>query len=529
MLNILLKRRSAIAYACLFASSALAVPVAAVAQAVVIGSEGAIPPLDPHRMTGTPGLRVIDAIYDPLVREDLSTATDTAPVLKGGLAESWTVSEDGLTYRFTMREGVKFHDGTDFSAEAVQANFARVMDKASPNFDERAAGNMTFLTRWIDSTSVVDTNTFEITLNEPFSGLLRLLSDRRSGIISPAALEAHKGDAVGLNPVGTGPFTLAAFQQGQQLDLKRNDTYWAGTPGVETLIFRPVTDPTAMAIAMQTGQVDIIPSASSQQVAQLSVDPNLQIQYPEPANQYFVRLNTKAQYTDNKLFRQALNYAVNRDNLSALLNGQVTPLGGPVPSGNELPSNTGITYTYDPDKAKELLAQAGLSTPVTMKILAPNSGPGFGQAAEVVSLLQQDLGEIGIRLEPQFLEFATLVSTEGPGYKDDVQGSFNGWTTGADSAYWLERMFAGDQQPPRGVNRGWFSDADADKAFTEGRGESDDTKRLDLYRQAAERIADESPWIFLYQDRLPRVLSPRVSGIEPARSVFIDYRKLQVK
>lgn len=525
----LTKRRSAAAVACLLAASAPMAPVRALAQTVVVGSEGAIPPLDPHRMTGTPGLRVIDAIYDPLVREDLSVVTDTAPALKGSLAESWTVSDDGLVYRFTLRSGVKFHDGTDFNAVAVQANFARIMDKASPVYDERAAGNMTFLTRWIAGTAAVDAQTFEIRVKEPFSGLLRLLSDRRSGIISPTAIAAHKGDAMGLNPVGTGPFRLEAFQQGQQLDLKRNDAYWGGAAAVDTLIFRPVTDPTAMAIAMQTGQVDIIPSASSQQIAQLSVDPSLQIQYPEPANQYFVRLNTKAQYTDNKLFRQALNYAVNRDNLAALLNGQVTPLGGPVPSGNELPGKIGSTYAYDPAKAKALLAEAGFSTGVTIKLMAPNSGPGFGQASEVVALLQQDLGEVGITLEPQFLEFATLVSTEGPGYKDDVQGSFNGWTTGADSAYWLERMFAGDQQPPRGVNRGWFTNTEADQLFTKARGESDEAKRLDLYRQAAERIADDSPWIFLYQDRLPRVLSARVSGVLPARSVFIDYPRIQVK
>jgi len=529
MLNMLTKRHLAAAFACLVASSALVAPASALAQTVVIGSEGAIPPLDPHRMTGTPGLRVIDAIYDPLVREDLSVVTDTAPALKGSLAESWTVSDDGLVYRFALRSGVKFHDGTDFNADAVQANFARIMDKASPAYDERAAGNMTFLTRWIAGTAAIDAQTFEIKVKEPFSGLLRLLSDRRSGIISPAAMAAHKGDAMGLNPVGTGPFRLEAFQQGQQLDLKRNEAYWGGAAAVDTLIFRPVTDPTAMAIAMQTGQVDIIPSASSQQIAQLSVDPSLQIQYPEPANQYFVRLNTKAQYTDNKLFRQALNYAVNRDNLAALLNGQVTPLGGPVPSGNELPGTTGSIYVYDPEKAKALLAEAGFSTGVTIKLMAPNSGPGFGQASEVVTLLQQDLGEVGITLEPQFLEFATLVSTEGPGYKDDVQGSFNGWTTGADSAYWLERMFAGDQQPPRGVNRGWFTNAEADQRFAEARGESDEAKRLDLYRQAAERIADDSPWIFLYQDRLPRVLSARVGGILPARSVFIDYPRIQVK
>jgi ABC-type transport system substrate-binding protein len=179
MLNMLTKRHLAAAFACLVASSALVAPASALAQTVVIGSEGAIPPLDPHRMTGTPGLRVIDAIYDPLVREDLSVVTDTAPALKGSLAESWTVSDDGLVYRFTLRSGVKFHDGTDFNADAVQANFARIMDKASPAYDERAAGNMTFLTRWIAGTAAIDAQTFEIKVKEPFSGLLRLLSDRR--------------------------------------------------------------------------------------------------------------------------------------------------------------------------------------------------------------------------------------------------------------------------------------------------------------------------------------------------------------
>jgi ABC-type transport system substrate-binding protein len=529
MLKLFSNRLLANSFLCLFLYG-VTVPSVAFSQSVVIASEGAIPPLDPQRMTGTPGLRVLDAIFDPLVRENLSEATTTAPPLVGGLADSWKVSENGLEYSFSLRKGVKFHDGSEFNAASVQANFARMMDKSSANFDERAAGNMTFLTRWIERTEAIDEATFKIVLKEPFTGVLRLLSDRRSGIASPIAIEKFKGDELGLHPVGTGPFMLERFQQGQQLNLARNDAYWGKKPSAATIVFRPLTDPTAMAIAMQTGQIDIIPSASSQQVAQLSVDPSLQVQYPEPANVYFVRLNVKAEYTDNPLFRQALNYAVNRDNLSALLNGQATPAVGPVPSGNELPADgTSFSYSYDPEKAKELLAQAGVGGPVTIKLYSPNSGPGFGQAAEVMALLQQDLQEVGITLEAQFLEFATLVSTEGPGYKDNVQGSFNGWTTGADSAYWLERMFSGDQQPPRGVNRGWYQNAEVDKLFTDARGESDDTKRLELYRSAAEFIARDAPWVFLYQNRLPRVLSPRISGISPARSVFIDYSAIEVK
>lgn len=512
----------------LLAGTILASPVAAVAQTVVIGSEGAIPPLDPHRMTGTPGLRVIDAIFDPLIREDLSVASDTAPTLEGALADAWEVGDDGLVYTLRLREDVQFHDGSAFNADAVKANFDRIMDKDADVHDERAAGNMTFLTRWIASTRIVDDATFEITLKEPFSGFPRLLSDRRASMISPTALTEHQGDAVGLNPVGTGPFVLPAFAQGQEIALSANDAYWGGELRIDTLTFRPVLDPTALAIAMQTGQIDIIPSASSQQVQQLSVDPSLTIQYPSPANQYFVRLNTRAEFTDNALFRQALNYAINRDNISALMGGQVNPLGGPVPDGNELPAGTASRYTYDPEKAEALLAEAGVENPV-LTILAPNSGPGFGQAAQIVSLIQQDLGEVGIRLEPQFLEFATLVSTEGPGYAEDIQGSFNGWTTGADNAYWLERMFGGEQQPPNGVNRGWYSNQDADRHFQEARGETDLDARLAGYAAAADLIAEDAPWIFLYQDRLPRVLSSRVSGIEAARSVFIDYPAIKAE
>lgn len=516
--------------ACLVLSSSAVMAGSAHAQSVVIGSEGAIPPLDPHRTTGTPGLRVIDALYDPLVREDLSVATATAPVLKGALAESWTISDNGLDYVFTLRKNVKFHDGTDFNASAVQANFARMMEKSSPAYDDRAAGNMSFLTRWIAGTKIIDEATFQITLKQPFSGFLRLISDRRVSIVSASALERFKGDELGLHPVGTGAFTLERFQQGQQLQLPRNAAYWGKAPSAEALIFRPLTDPTAMAIAMQTGQVDIIPSASSQQVAQLSVDPSLQVQYPEPANVYFVRLNAKAQYTSDPRFRQALNYAVNRDNLVALLNGLAAPALGPVPTGSELPvENQKFSYSYDPEKAKQLLAEAGITTPVIIKLLAPNSGAGFGQASEIMSLLQQDLAEVGITLETQFLEFATLVSTEGPGYKDDVQGSFNGWATGADSAYWLERMFAGDQQPPQGVNRGWYKNAEVDTLFASARGDSNDASRLKLYGSAADMIAQDAPWMFLYQNRLPRVFSARISGIEPARSVFIDYSMIEVK
>ena len=509
----------------------LAAPAAAAAPGVVvIGSEGRIPPLDPHRMTGTVGLRIIDALFDPLVREDLSKATEAAPPLEPALAASWTISPDGLTYTFKLRKGVVFQDGTKFDSAAVQANFERLLDKKSPTYDARAAGNMAFLTRWISKFSAPDADTFVITLKEPFPGLLRLLSDRRMSIVSPAAIKKFEGDKLGLNPVGTGPFELKKFQEGQPVVLSRFDRFWGQKPKVERLIFQPITDPTAMAIAMQTGQIDIIPSASSQQIAQLKGDPNVEVQFPEPANEYFVRFNTKAEATKNVKFRQALNYAVNRQGIAALFDNEVIPAYGPLPFGNEIaPTKLKVKYAYNVEKAKKLIAELGLKTPISIRLLAPNSGPGFGLATQVVALLQQDLKAVGVDLKVQFLEFSTLIATEGPGYKDDIQGSYNGWTTGADSAYFLERMFSGSQQPPSGVNRGWYDNKTVDQLFAEARKEVDEKKRNSLYLKAADKISSDAPWLFLYQNRLPRLVSKRVTGVSPARSVFLDYTSLAVR
>ncbi len=512
-------------------AASLSAAAPAWAATVTVGSEAALPPLDPQRTTGSVGLRIAGAIFDTLIREDLSKGGAGVPDIAPALAESWTVSDDGVTYTFKLRKGVTFHDGTPFDAKAVQANFDRLLTKDSPFFDERASSTMAFLTRWIAGTKVVDDATFELTLKEAFSGLPRLLSDRSMSIISPAAMEKYKGDELGFHPVGTGPYKLATLEQGQVLTLARNDAYWRGAPKVDTLVFKAVTDPTALAIAMQTGVVDVIPSASAEQVTQLSVEPDLKVQYTDAANFYFIRLNMKAEFTKDQKFREALNYAVNRDFIAALFGGQAVARGGPVPSGNEITSLAAGTvkeYSYDPEKAKALLAEIGLKGPVTLKVLAPNNGPGFGLSPQLMSLVQQDLAAVGIDLQPQMLEFTTMISTERPGYTDDVHGSYNGWVTGAGSAYVFERLFAGSQQPPKGVNRGWYEDAEVDAKLAAARKERDEAKRAALYVDAAAKISDDAPYLFLYQDRLPRIVRGNIKGIEPAASIYIDFAQISV-
>lgn len=211
-----------------------------------------------------------------------------------------------------------------------------------------------------------------------------------------------------------------------------------------------VTDPTTLAIAAQTGEVDAILSAGAQQVQQLADGGTMTVQYPEPANQYFLRLNTRIAPTDNAVFRQALNHAVDRRAIATLTGQQVAPSTGPLPRGNEAYQEDpgAAADSYDPEEARRLIRESGVPTPVRLRMLAPDSGPGFSQATEIMSLIQQDLKAVGVQLDTQYMEFASLVAEEGNGYNDTTHGSFNGWTTGADAADFLERMFSGELHPP---------------------------------------------------------------------------------
>ncbi|AUH40846.1 ABC transporter substrate-binding protein [Streptomyces sp. CMB-StM0423] len=502
---------------------------------LVIGAEGEIPPLDPHRMSGTVGLRIVDALYDPLIREDLSARTDRAPALRPGLAESWKSAPDARGYTLELRKGVTFADGARLDADAVKLNFDRIMDEDSPVHDATAAGNMTFLTRWIERVEVTGPYELTLRLSEPYAGLPRLLTDRRMSIVSPKSLTAGKPDDIGLHPVGTGPFTQRAADHGRRITLERNTGYWGGKPRTPTIVVESVTDPTTLAIAAETGEVDAILSAGAQQVHQLTHDDAMRVQYPDAANQYFLRLNARIAPTDDPEFRQALNYAVDREAIATLTQGQVAPSTGPLPRGNEAYDEAAAEtdgagsspYTYDPERARQLIRESGVETPVRLTLLAPDSGPGFSQATEIMALLEQDLKAVGVSLKVRYMEFASLVAEEGNGYDDRTHGSFNGWTTGADAADFLERMFSGQAHPPAGVNRGWYANDDVDALFDRARGEPDTASRMGLYRQAADEIAADAPWVFLYQDRLPRLLGDKVRGVAPAASVYVDYTTIR--
>lgn len=498
-------------------------PDAAMAQApLIIGVEQSIPTLDPHRAGTTGILRIVDAIYDPLIREDLSVP-GVAPELKPALAESWSASPDLKKYTFKLRSGVKFHDGEPLTAAGVKLNFDRVIDKTAPFYDAKGAATTSAISVWIDSTEAVDDSTFVINLKEPFSGLPRLLTERRMAIISPKSIRELPGDELSQHAMGTGPFKVAS-RTDQQINLEVNKDYWGEAPKAEQIIFVTINDPSTMSASLTSGQIDMIWSASPQQVFQVKDNPAFSVTFPDNSNLYFIRLNTRAKPLDDIRFRQALNLAVDREAIAVLLDNLVIPIGGPVSRTNESFDESLPQYGHDIERAKALIAELGAQNLPPLKVMVPSSGAGFAQSRDIISQIQQDMRAVGVTLEPQLMDLNTVVATERPGYQgDEYAGTLSSWSSGSDTSYWVERMYGTNQQPPAGANRGWYSNPKVDSLLADVRSEVDVAKQKSIMKDVLQAITDDAPYIWLYQDRAPRITSKAVEGLSPGASIYLDY------
>ena len=217
--------------------------------------------LDPHAVTAVNDFRILMNVYDGLVRYQ-DGALEVAP----GLAESWEVSDDGKTYTFNLRQGIKFHDGSEFNADAVKFNFDRMLVEDHP-YHDTGPFPLSFFFSAIKETVAVDAHTIQFKLDAPYAPLLSNLAYPTGLIVSPTAVETH-GKDVGRNPSGTGPYQFKEWVSNQHVIVERNADYWDGAPTMETVVFRPITDANTRVAEMLSGGVDLmveVPPDSLQQ------------------------------------------------------------------------------------------------------------------------------------------------------------------------------------------------------------------------------------------------------------------------
>ncbi len=367
---------------------------APVAGGTVTVSIVADPPgWDPTKSTSQEIARVL---YNN-VYEGLTTIAQDGTI-QPRLAESWTTSEDGLTWTFKVREGVKFHDGTPLTLEDITAAFARAKDPDS------GFAHPEYFTN-VETVAAGEGNTVVFTLSAPSSGLLYNLA-RPDSIIFPAA----KADTQASEPVGTGPFTFAEYVVGSEVRLEKFEDYYVeGVPYLDAAIFKIIADPNATFAALQAGDIDMIGVSVTPEVAlQIEGDPNLKlVNEGSSTAEITMALNNSDEILSNPLVRQAITHAIDKETIvQGAFNGLGVVIGSHTTPAEPYHIDAN-PYPYDPEKAKALLTEAGYPDGFEINFELAAEYPLERRAGEVIA---QQLSEVGITANVSIIDFTTWVN-----------------------------------------------------------------------------------------------------------------------
>lgn len=460
---------------------------------IVVGLQAEPVTLDPHQVTDYNTGRAVDPMFERLVR-----FKDESTELEPGLAEKWDISDDGLTYRFSLRSGVTFHDGTPFNADAVVFSILRQIDPNHPfhNTGEFAYAEFTF--GKVQAVRAVDPQTVEILLKEPYAPFLANVAIHAASIVSPAAVEKYGRD-FSKNPVGTGPFKFVEWKPGVEVILERNPNWWGGQPQVEQLIFRPIVEDRTRLTEFEAGSIDFIVNIPPDDLPRLKQSPDVTVLEQPGMHVWYLVLNCRKEPFNIKEVRQAVNYAINKEAIvNELLKGTGVLAKGPLP-----PVVWGYTedvpqYPYDPQKAKELLAQAGYPNGFKVTFWVPESGSGMQQPKAMGAAIQADLRAVGIEAEIQTFEWGTYLDKV-LGNPDELPEMFEmSWIgDNGDPDNFLFILLSGDAWPPNGFNMGYYKNERIDELLRQAQQMNDRAQREQLYQQALKLLVEDAPWAWI--------------------------------
>ncbi len=485
----------------LFALGALVLPGVLPAKDVVMAVDSTFTTTDPYDANDTLSQAVAKSFYEGLFGFD--PEMKVRPVL----AESYTTSSDGLVYTIKLRAGVKFHDGTDFKADAVKASLDRATNPE--NRLKRAA-----LFSNIDRTEIVDDVTVRITLKRPFSAFINQLAHPAAVMISPAAI-AKYGSNLRDHPVGTGPFRFVEWKQTDYLRVEKFAGYWRpGLPKVDGIVWKPVTDNNTRAAILQTGEAHFAFRIPPEQIATLKARPELEVLTGPSLFVRYISMNIRQKPFDDPRVRAAINYAINKDALSKVaFGGYATAAGSVLPEAMEFSVKLG-PWPYDVAKAKALLAEAGYPNGFETELW---SAYNHSTAQKVIQFVQQQLGQVGIKAKLLALEAGQRVerveSAPDPATAP-VRMYYTGWSASTGEADWaLRPLLASESAPPKQFNTAYYRSEVVDAAIAGALATTDTVARAQLYREAQEQIWKDAPWVFLVTEDVLYVRSRKLAGV----------------
>ena len=473
---------------------------------LVVGHVAELQTLDPAQAVTISDFRILANVYDSLLHYK-----DGSLDIEPGLAESWTVSPDGKTYTFNLRQGVKFHDGTDFDAESVKFNFDRVLDKTHP-YADTGPFPFVFILGPIERAEVTEPYQIVLHLKDAYAPGLAALAGAIGSLagISPAAVKKY-GKEFSRHGGGTGPFKFVEWVSGQRFVLEANKDYWRGAPKLSGLVFRPIIDDNARVSEMLSGGTDITIEVPPDNIATFTAsDQFTYYQQPGP-HLWYLMLNAKQKPFDDKRVRQAANYAVNKEAMvTDLLKGAATVANGITPPAFQWAHDDAIKpYPYDPAKAKQLMAEAGYPDGIDVTFYVTESGSGMLSPVLMGTAIQADLAAVGIRAKIETYEWNTFLGKLLPHMPEGVSIAEMSFMTQDPDMHPFLALRTGAP-----VNSGGFSDAKIDALIDAGRSEQDQAKRAAIYKQLQELSYDEAPWVYIANWKQNAVSSARVKGFE---------------
>jgi len=453
----------------------------------VFGRGGDSVGLDPIQETDGESFKVAQQIFDTLVDYKPGT-TEVIPAL----ATDWEVSEDGKVWTMYLREGVKFHDGTPFNAEAVKFNFDRWLFEDN---EYHMGGEFPYIRYQFggfpgvfDEINVVDEYTVEFVLNTPQGPFLNNLAMVCFSISSPTAIKEH-GEDYFKNPVGTGPFKFVEWKKDDRITVEVNEDYWNGRAYLDEIIFRSIPDPAARFMELQAGSVDMIDNMSPEDVEAVKSDQKLDLLLRPSNNLGYFSMNFKMPPFDNVKVRKAMNYAIDREAIiGAFYAGLGEPAKNPMPPSLWGYNDDIEAYDYNPEKAKELLTEAGYPDGFEFDFwYMPVSRPYFPQPKLIAQSMQGYFAEIGLK--------ANLVTYDWGTYLDktehrEAQTFLLGWTgDNGDPDNFIYALL--DKLNARNN----YASEELHNVLLEAQASVDREERVRLYREAQEIIYADAPWV----------------------------------
>lgn len=510
-------RAAAVGALLLAASPALAQDTPVQGGSIVYAMEAEIPWMDPHIAFGGTNKRIATLVYEGLVvRDRTNPAPGKTPPLVGQLATDWTISDDGLVYTFNLRHDVTFHDGTPFNADAVVFNFRRIIDPSFEYFFDRANPLRTTPLRYLTDVRKVDDDTVELVLSQPWGLFLNQLATTLSSglplFISPTAVETYGNEGVNLHPSGTGPYMITSYEAGVQTVLERNPNYWnAPLPYIDKITFVVMPEATTRVFALEAGEVDVIQALPPDSVPPLA-DEGFNVVAADITNQiWYYAMNLDNPALQDVRVRQAINYAVNREGMAhELLLDQMYPVDSMiVPTSPLWKAGPPTAYPYDPDKARALLAEAGVKD-LTLVAQIPTTGSSMLIPVPMTEWFQRDLAAVGIKLEIQTYDWTTYLGYWVKGMTPDVAFNCMSWASD-HSEDWALDIFGSTGFG----NTGHIKDPEIDALYAEYQVTADPAKQAELMQQAYQIIQDKAYMVPIGSDKNIIVANARIKGNYP--------------